>query len=177
MCWPTGQHSWELQGWLGKIASSLEAQNYFPKPRIFKKLRQRWVFLWVVLQISTKICVQRVQISSEIGFYNAKYPNLRPIFAVAQKSIFGKMVTLGPIEYTQSTNNDGWGKLAHLQSHQSLYWTFSHIIPRTRWCFRQSATTLPQLHTCEPLLLERGRFGFHFREIEVCIRETVRWHF
>ena len=22
-----------------------------------------------------------------------------------------------------------------------------------------------------------GRFGFHFREIEVCIRETVRWHF
>ena len=22
-----------------------------------------------------------------------------------------------------------------------------------------------------------GRFGFHFREIEVCIRETIRWHF
>ena len=34
------------------------------------------------------------QISSEIGFNDAKYQNLRLIFNAARKIIFGKVVTL-----------------------------------------------------------------------------------
>ena len=35
-----------------------------------------------------------MQISSEIVFYDAKYQNLRPIFAAARENIFGNVVTL-----------------------------------------------------------------------------------
>ena len=32
-------------------------------------------------------------------------------------------------------------------------------------------------HTCEPHLMDMREIGFHFREIEVCIRETIQRHF
>ena len=35
-----------------------------------------------------------MHVLSEIGFYYAKYQNLRPTFAAAWKNIFGKVVTL-----------------------------------------------------------------------------------
>ena len=37
---------------------------------------------------------RKVQISSEIRFYDAKYQNLRPIFTAARKNILKKVVTL-----------------------------------------------------------------------------------
>ena len=47
---------------------SSEARNYFPKPGL--KKCQIVLFLWVFSRISKNICIKRVQIFSEIGFYD-----------------------------------------------------------------------------------------------------------
>ena len=74
--------------------SSPNARKYFPKPGMFKKISQIFLFLWAFLRILTNICIKRMQISSEIGFYDAKYQTSRTIFAAARKNTFGKVVTL-----------------------------------------------------------------------------------
>ena len=60
----------------------------------FSKIRQSFLIIWVFSQFSSKICVESVQISSEVTFYDVKYQNLRPIFSEVRKNIFGKVVTL-----------------------------------------------------------------------------------
>ena len=62
----------------------------FSKAQNFSKVSQMFLILWVFLWISTNICITRMQISSEIGIYSARYQNLWPMFAAARKNIFGK---------------------------------------------------------------------------------------
>ena len=57
-----------------------EARNYFSKPRMFKKISHYFLFVWVFVRISTNICIKRVQISLETGFYDAKYQTLRQVW-------------------------------------------------------------------------------------------------
>ena len=71
----------------------------------FSNISHIFLFSWVCLRISTTICIKRVHISSEIGFYDAKYQNFRSIFGAARKTIFGKVVTL-PISYALSEINN-----------------------------------------------------------------------
>ena len=49
-----------------------EESQLAQKPRI---ILHRYIILWVFLQISTNIYAQRVQISSEVGYYDARYQN------------------------------------------------------------------------------------------------------
>ena len=57
--------------------------------RNFPKISQIVLFLWVLLR---QIYESTKCISLEIGFYDAKYKKLRPIFVAVQKNIFGKVV-------------------------------------------------------------------------------------
>ena len=66
---------------------SLESRNFFSKARKFSKVSQIFLFLRVLLRISTIVRIKRLQSWSEIWFYDGKYQNLRPIFAAARKSV------------------------------------------------------------------------------------------
>ena len=73
--------AWKFLSWHGKITCS---------PELFSKAQNFYFYgYFYKFQYASK-----VQILSETGFYDAKYRNLRPIFAAAQKNIFGKVVTI-----------------------------------------------------------------------------------
>ena len=66
----------------------------YQSPDIFKKKSNFLIFMGIFTNFDKYICIKRVQFLSEIGFYDVKYQNLRPIFTAARKNIFGKVVTL-----------------------------------------------------------------------------------
>ena len=84
-------------GGLEKICATQKPGIIFQSPKFFKHKSNFLIlrdFFFFFLQISTNIRIKRVQIWSEVGFYDAKCKNLRPIFAAALKSIFEKVVIL-----------------------------------------------------------------------------------
>ena len=82
------------------VTPSPEARNYFLKPWMFRKYDKCSYYCYGhSYEFWQNVCVTRAQIPLEIGFYDANYHNLRPIFATARKNIFGNAVSLVRLPY------------------------------------------------------------------------------
>ena len=68
-----------------------------------------------------------MHVSPEIVFYDDKYQNLRPIFAAARKSIFGKVVTLSVLLH----------KYGHWYQYVSVCTTHVRELVATEFCLHR----------------------------------------
>ena len=86
----------------------------FQSPEVFKN-KTNFITFRGISKNSTNIWVIIVQISSEVVFYDAKYYNLRPIFAVSRKNSFRKVVTLKKYTHRSQPNHGTRRKNKHIK--------------------------------------------------------------